>query len=72
MEENLLSFIEIKKIDPNLDAAARFVHKQIIELAKSALDKSKDCQLTCAYFDERKIIIIKNLMINKPLVHHNI
>ena len=34
------------------DAAAHFVYNQIIELAKSCLDKSKECQLTCAYFDE--------------------
>lgn len=52
MEENLMAFIDNKKLDANLDAAARFVHNQIIELAKSALDKSKDSQLTCAYFDE--------------------
>jgi hypothetical protein len=34
------------------DAAAHFVFNQIIELAKSCLEKSKECQLTCAYFDE--------------------
>ena len=34
------------------DAAAHFVYNQIIELAKSCLDKSIESQLTCAYFDE--------------------
>lgn len=34
------------------DPAARFIHNQILELAKLCLEKSKACQLTNAYFDE--------------------
>ena len=36
----------------HLDPAARFVHNQIIELAKLCLEKSRANQLTCDYFDE--------------------
>jgi hypothetical protein len=34
------------------DPAARFIHNQILELAKLCLDKSRASQLTNAYFDE--------------------
>ena len=40
--------IEYNQMDP----VARFIHNQIIELAKSCLDKSERNELTCAYFDE--------------------
>lgn len=36
----------------NLDPAARFIHNQILEIAKLCLEKSKSNQLTCSYFDE--------------------
>ncbi len=57
MEENLQNFItkennNLNSMNTNIDAAARFILIQIIELAKSCLDKSKLSQLTCAYFDE--------------------
>jgi microtubule-associated serine/threonine kinase len=57
MEENLQFFINsengtLNSMNANIDAAARFILIQIIELAKSCLDKSKLSQLTCAYFDE--------------------
>jgi hypothetical protein len=35
-----------------MDPAARFIHNQIIELAKLCLEKSRLNELTCAYFDE--------------------
>jgi microtubule-associated serine/threonine kinase len=57
MEENLQSFIDTNKHlnhseQKQLDPAARFIHNQIIEIAKLCLDKSRANQLTCAYFDE--------------------
>lgn len=35
-----------------LDPAARFIHSQVLEIAKLCLEKSKSNQLTCSYFDE--------------------
>jgi hypothetical protein len=58
MEEKLESFVESNKdlIDVGqchqLDPAARFVHNQVIELAKLCLEKSKANQLNSDYFDE--------------------
>ncbi len=59
MEENLSNFIEKNKDISQIDyfreptePAARFIHNQIIELANWCLEKSKQNQLTCAYFDE--------------------
>jgi serine/threonine protein kinase len=57
MEEKLAIFIEanqdLSQIDYcQVDAAARFIHNQIIELAKFCLEKSRDNQLSCAYFEE--------------------
>jgi tRNA A-37 threonylcarbamoyl transferase component Bud32 len=53
MEENLQLFVDSNKdLNLNLDPAARFIYNQIIEQAKLCLDKSKQNQLTCYYFDE--------------------
>ena len=59
MEENLVNFIEKNKDITQIDyfreptePAARFIHNQIIELANWCLEKSRQNQLTCAYFDE--------------------
>lgn len=46
-DSDVAEYNEIQK-----DAAAHFVYNQIIELAKSCLEKSRESQLTCAYFDE--------------------
>ena len=56
MEEKLKSFIEHnEKIDHSeleCDGAARFVHHQIIELARDCLRKSVDKVLSANYFYE--------------------
>lgn len=57
MEEKLQQFIDsnldLTQIDYcQPDPAARFIHNQILELAKLCLEKSRACQLTNAYFDE--------------------
>ena len=57
MEEKLDMFVESNKdlIDVGqcqLDPAARFVHNQVIELAKLCLEKSRANQLNSDYFDE--------------------
>jgi serine/threonine protein kinase len=58
MEENLQQFIDANNDDLNakdqfqIDPAARFVKNQIIEMAKLCLEKSKENQLSCTYFDE--------------------
>jgi hypothetical protein len=58
MEEKLELFVDSNKdlIDVGqchqLDPAARFVHNQVIELAKLCLEKSKANQLNSDYFDE--------------------
>lgn len=57
MEENLERFVEDNKVlidveQCQLDPAARFVHSQVIELAKLCLEKSKANQLNSDYFDE--------------------
>jgi hypothetical protein len=53
MEEQLFQFVEVETAPPiQLDPAARFIHSQIVELAKLCLEKSKMNQLTGSYFDE--------------------
>lgn len=53
MEEQLHQFVETAQPPPiQLDPAARFIHSQIVELAKLCLEKSRSNQLTCSYFDE--------------------
>ena len=57
MELDLKKFIDINKdlskIDYcQLDPAARFIHNQIIEVAKLCLEKSIKNELTCTFFDE--------------------
>ena len=57
MEKNLAEFIALNS-DPirlenwQLDPIVRFIHNQIIEIAKLCLEKTEKSQLTCAYFDE--------------------
>jgi microtubule-associated serine/threonine kinase len=52
MEENLASFIENNKENYFNEPIESFIHNQIIVLANLCLKKSRENQLTCAYFDE--------------------
>jgi hypothetical protein len=53
MEDQLAQFVDTAQPAPaHLDPAARFIHSQVVELAKLCLEKSNSNQLTCAYFDE--------------------
>jgi hypothetical protein len=57
MKRDLTEFISLNS-DPirieslQLDPVVRFIHNQIIEIAKLCLEKTEKSQLTCAYFDE--------------------
>ena len=55
MRQDLEDFIN-SQVDPvenlQMGPVVRFIHNQIIEIAKHCLDKSEKSQLTCAYFDE--------------------
>lgn len=57
MKRHLTEFISLNS-DPirlenwQLDPIVRFIHNQIIEIAKLCLEKTDKSQLTCAYFDE--------------------
>ena len=56
MEERLQSFIDtyklIDKFDYCSDGSARFIHNQIVELAKDCLEKSTNDLITTLYFNE--------------------
>ena len=56
MEERLQSFIDtyklVDKFEYCSDGSARFIHNQIIELAKDCLDKSTNEVITTLYFNE--------------------
>ncbi len=56
MEERLQQFVDRNhKIDSEIlesDGTARFIHHQIIELARDCLEKSKDKMISSAYFYE--------------------
>lgn len=61
MEERLQTFIEDKRsleeqgftdIAPDAVAIARFVHHQVIEMAKDCLQKSNEKLITSRYFYE--------------------
>ncbi|CAF4276585.1 unnamed protein product [Rotaria sp. Silwood2] len=56
MEERLQNFIDtyklIDKFDHCSDGSARFIHNQIVELAKDCLDKSIYDLITTLYFNE--------------------
>ncbi|CAF1202436.1 unnamed protein product [Adineta steineri] len=56
MEERLQNFIDtyklIDKFDYCSDGSARFIHNQIIELAKDCLEKSTNDLITTLYFNE--------------------
>lgn len=41
-----------RNMTTSLDPAARFIHNQILEMAKLCLEKSRSNQLTCLYLDE--------------------
>jgi microtubule-associated serine/threonine kinase len=56
MEERLQNFIDtyklIDKFDYCSDGSARFIHNQIVELAKDCLEKSHNDLITSLYFNE--------------------
>ncbi|CAF1136406.1 unnamed protein product [Adineta ricciae] len=56
MEERLQSFIDMHKVidkfDYCSDGSARFIHNQIVELAKDCLNKSTNELITNLYFNE--------------------
>ena len=56
MEERLESFIEtfkcMEKYDYCSDGSARFIHNQIVELAKDCLEKSTHDQINTLFFNE--------------------
>ncbi|CAF2768927.1 unnamed protein product [Rotaria sp. Silwood2] len=56
MEERLQNFIDtykpVDKYDYCSDGSARFIHNQIVELAKDCLEKSHDDLITTSYFNE--------------------
>jgi len=56
MEERLQNFIDtyklIDKFDYCSDGSARFIHNQIVELAKDCLEKSNNDLITSLYFNE--------------------
>ncbi|CAF4793352.1 unnamed protein product [Rotaria sp. Silwood1] len=56
MEERLQNFIDtykpVDKYDYCSDGSARFIHNQIVELAKDCLEKSQDDLITTSYFNE--------------------
>lgn len=53
MQEHLNQFIEqVQQPPAHLDPAARFIHNQVVELAKLCLEKTSSNQLTCSYFDD--------------------
>ena len=56
MEESLQCFIDmyknVDKFDYCSDGSARFIHNQIVELAKDCLEKSHEDSITTLYFNE--------------------
>ncbi|XP_071161735.1 microtubule-associated serine/threonine-protein kinase 3-like isoform X2 [Mytilus edulis] len=55
MEERLRNFIDLHtKMETNheCDAISRFLHKQVLEMAKNTLEKSEQKQITSSYFYE--------------------
>jgi microtubule-associated serine/threonine kinase len=56
MEERLQNFIDtyktVDKFDYCSDGSARFIHNQIVELAKDCLEKSHEDLITTSYFNE--------------------
>ncbi|CAM4746782.1 unnamed protein product [Rotaria magnacalcarata] len=56
MEESLHNFIDtyklVDKFDYCSDGSARFIHNQIVELAKDCLEKSDNDLITTLYFNE--------------------
>lgn len=56
MEERLQNFIDtfksVDKYDYCSDGSARFIHNQIVELAKDCLEKSENDLITTLYFNE--------------------
>ncbi len=56
MEERLQNFIDtyktVDKFDYCSDGSARFIHNQIVELAKDCLEKSNEDLITTLYFNE--------------------
>lgn len=53
MEEKLKKFIEQNKLEEvDCDAITRFLHHQVMELARDCLQKSQDKQITGSYFFE--------------------
>lgn len=55
MEERLKNFIDLHtKMETNheCDAISRFLHKQVLEMAKNTLEKSEQKQITSSYFYE--------------------
>ena len=56
MEERLQNFIDtyklVDKFDYCSDGSARFIHNQIVELAKDCLEKSTNNLITTLYFNE--------------------
>ena len=53
MEEKLKKFLEQNKLEEvDCDAITRFLHHQVMELARDCLQKSQDKQITGTYFFE--------------------
>ncbi len=56
MEERLQGFIErharLESDELESDGTARFIHHQIVELARDCLNKSRDKMISSAYFYE--------------------
>lgn len=56
MEERLSNFIELHKLESTgnqeCDGISRFLHKQVLEMAKNCLVKSEQKQITSSYFYE--------------------
>ncbi|CAF1034842.1 unnamed protein product [Rotaria sp. Silwood1] len=66
MEERLQNFIDtyklIDKFDHCSDGSARFIHNQIVELAKDCLDKSNKDLITTLYFNEMTVNLERLLL----------
>ena len=82
MEERLQQFIDRNmKLDSEeleSDGTARFIHHQIIELARDCLQKSQDKMISSAYFYElsehmeRLLVDVSQISVNLPLTEGSI
>ena len=82
MEERLQQFIDrnmrLDSEELESDGTARFIHHQIIELARDCLQKSQDKMISSAYFYElsehmeRLLVDVSQISVNLPITEGSI